>query len=151
MKKECPSKSIQEAEVQFQDLKNIWKEHIPAWKFSIVMKERFQLLTKVITSISTKDEARFCSQKYLSFSLLEFTQDLAFSGSRLKLQDNQTPITEKKEVPNKNSNILNSSETEHGSAYEKKYLEVKHQTEKLKTKKEQSYALRAERNIQALL
>lgn len=150
LKKECPSKSIQEAEAQFQELKGIWKEKIPSWKFAIIMKERFQLLTKVITSINTREEARFCQQKYLTFSLLELTQDLTLSKKPLKEEGKLTPLKEK-ETEIQAPKLTTSSEAEHGSATEEKYLDLTHHTEKLKTKKEKTFALRAERSIQNLI
>ncbi|OQB40953.1 MAG: hypothetical protein BWY04_01110 [candidate division CPR1 bacterium ADurb.Bin160] len=40
------------------------------------MRKRFNLLKKVILSIAKKDKATFCKQKYITYGILEITQEI---------------------------------------------------------------------------
>jgi hypothetical protein len=40
------------------------------------MTKRFNLLKKIIPSITDKDKATYCKQKYITYSMLEITQNI---------------------------------------------------------------------------
>ena len=82
LEKECNSSSIEEAKLAIQELIPIRGNGIPEWELPLEMKKRFNFLKQIIFTINSKDEATFCKQKYITYRILELTQNF-FKGEKM--------------------------------------------------------------------
>ncbi len=145
--KECSPTVINDAKATIEQLSQVWGSNIPKRKLEIEMKSRFALLKKLIFSITTKDEALFCKQKYLTYGMLEITQKL-FKGENLEITQQNTPENENKAEEKTQS----SPDQEHGSAPQKPTLiKLQHFTDNLNSEKEKNFAKISEEVIQEIL
>jgi hypothetical protein len=90
LEQQCDATSIQEATTLAETLKRTRANDFrsqPLLKKE--MERRFTILKNMIPHLTTKEEHLFCKQKYLTYSLLEYTQ--ALYGGQVKA----TPLSEK--------------------------------------------------------
>ena len=137
LEKRCDSPSIQEGKQLFDVLQHVWITDIRPWKLQSEMQKRFTLLRNIIIGIRSTNEQLFCKQKYLLYSLLEFSQKIAL-GEELELK---TQNLEPKEEWTQ----------EHGSAdsrSQRKYLTLINHNERFSDQVDHILSQRAEEIIQ---
>ncbi len=153
---QCPQRAISEAKEIVGNLSMLRWKNIPKWKIESEMTKRFNLLKKIIPSITDKDKATYCKQKYITYSMLEITQNI-FNEERYG-DTNEKKVEEWKVVGNLETktdvkeDVQDSiiEETTHGSAESKKYVRLQQDTTNL-SGKEKGLAQIAEESIQSTL
>ncbi len=156
LEQECSPTIINESKMIVEHLGTLRWKNIPKWKIETEMRKRFNLLKKVILSIAKKDKTTFCKQKYITYGILEITQEIfnreKYGSTTGKIEDwkkIKNPETQTKTEMNTQSSI--TWELEHSSAEQKKdYVQLQHNTTNL-TGKEKMLAQITERSVQTVL
>jgi hypothetical protein len=121
LEQRCDASTIKDTKKLVEALKSSRTSNVRSQNLKSEMEKRFNLLKSMTTTLKATDEKVFCKQKYLFYSLMEYTQSL-YLGKNSTIK---TPvIAVKKETPTAQlpvEQVLQSEDT-HGSATTPHYL-----------------------------
>ena len=139
LEKQCNPAIIQEAKTFTNSLKEVRITNNSPQKIKTEMEKNFTILKTIIPSIKTDNETSFCKQKYLTYSLLEYSQSIYLKwNNSTNNKTNSITTTKPKPTPP-------TQDTEHGSAetIEKEpehYLTIIHQDKDLTNNRDRTFS-----------
>jgi predicted transcriptional regulator len=141
LEKQCPALALSNAKALAETLKQSRTTNIRPQALKSEMERRFTMLKNIIPAMKATDETLFCTQKYLTYTLLEHTQNLYYGktapskASTTTPQKSQTPSLVQPPV----EQVLESTHASADTSETPQYLHFTHHQNTLPNSAEASF------------
>ncbi|MDR0859504.1 MAG: hypothetical protein LBO09_00550 [Candidatus Peribacteria bacterium] len=159
LEEKCDAETIKNAKALAGTMQESVAKKINAQTTKAELSKRFASLKGLLLAINSPDEAVFCKQKYLFYSLLQQTQDLylgiedttkTVSSTSTKISNAISKVSSANQVST--TKVVPVNEDSHGSApevtTEKSFLTLVNDTENLETPAQIAIGQRTEDQLQ---